>query len=133
MMTPMNPLTFYLAARYERREEMLALAHRIEAQTGLQCIARWLSRNHDDADLCRCAVEDFEDVRDAHVFVAVTEDSKSCWPRGGRHVEFGLALSWGKPIFILGPRENVFHHLGSVIALNSEVDLIERLDQKERK
>ena len=34
--------------------------------------------------------------------------------RGGRHVEFGLALAWGKGVVVVGPRENVFHTLPQV-------------------
>ena len=31
--------------------------------------------------------------------------------RGGRHVEYGVALGLGKLTAIVGPRENIFHHL----------------------
>ena len=34
--------------------------------------------------------------------------------RGGRHVEFGLAIAWGKPVYLVGERENVFHWLPQV-------------------
>lgn len=31
--------------------------------------------------------------------------------RGGRHVEFGIALEREIPIFVIGPRENIFHYM----------------------
>ena len=34
--------------------------------------------------------------------------------RGGRHVEFGMALALGKPIFVYGHKENIFHYLPQV-------------------
>lgn len=34
--------------------------------------------------------------------------------RGGRHVEFGMALALGKRVIVVGPRENVFHLLPEV-------------------
>jgi hypothetical protein len=36
------------------------------------------------------------------------------WQRGGRHVEFGLALAWSKHLIVAGPREHVFHWLPQV-------------------
>lgn len=34
--------------------------------------------------------------------------------RGGRHVEFGLALGLGKRVIVIGHQENLFHHLPQV-------------------
>jgi hypothetical protein len=34
--------------------------------------------------------------------------------KGGRHVEYGLALGLGKRLIICGPRENIFHTLPQV-------------------
>lgn len=34
--------------------------------------------------------------------------------RGGRHVEFGMALAMDKRLVVVGPRENVFHLLPAV-------------------
>jgi hypothetical protein len=34
--------------------------------------------------------------------------------RGGRHIEFGMALGLGKRLTIIGPRETVFHHLDEI-------------------
>ena len=33
---------------------------------------------------------------------------------GGRHVEVGIALAHRIPVFIIGPRENVFHYPSDV-------------------
>ena len=33
------------------------------------------------------------------------------WARGGRHVEFGMAIAAQKRIVVIGPRENIFHWL----------------------
>ena len=34
--------------------------------------------------------------------------------RGGRHVEFGIAVAQGMYLIVVGRRENVFHHLPDV-------------------
>jgi hypothetical protein len=82
---------------------------------GFTVDARWLSGDHDGrTGGARYAQEDFEDVRAADVVMAFTEEPCSNKGRGGRHVELGLALAWGKRVVIVGPRENVFCWLPQV-------------------
>ena len=47
--------------------------------------------------------------------------------RGGRHIEFGYAMAQGKPLFIVGRPENVFHKLSYVDVVDDIVELIEHL------
>ncbi len=60
------------------------------------------------------AREDFLDVVMCDVLIAFTEAPRSSSSRGGRHVEFGIALGLKKPVWIVGPRENIFHWLEDV-------------------
>jgi hypothetical protein len=30
--------------------------------------------------------------------------------RGGKHVELGAALAMDMPVYLIGPRSNIFHH-----------------------
>lgn len=46
------------------------------------------------------------------MFFSEPPDSHS--KRGGRHVEFGMALAWGLRLIVIGQRENVFHCLPQV-------------------
>ena len=120
----------YLAARYSRLEELQgyatdlrALGHRVEA--------RWLLGDHqihEGADLVEAldtitipiqgrpfAQDDYDDVFDADMLIAFSEPPRAAGAsRGGRHVEFGLALAWCKEVVVVGPRENVFHTLEGV-------------------
>jgi len=126
-------MNIYLAARYSRREELCRHKVDLEAR-GHQVPARWLLGAHqiDDKGLAlgaegeaavermseayaetlalreKFAADDFEDVFYADLMVAFTEQPRASSSRGGRHVEFGLALGMGKPIIIVGPRENIF-------------------------
>jgi len=43
--------------------------------------------------------------------ITFTETPRSSNSRGGRHVEFGIALGMRKRAVVIGPRENVFHCL----------------------
>ena len=60
------------------------------------------------------AQEDLGDVMQCDVLISFTERHDSGYSRGGRHVEFGLAYALGKMLFVVGPRENVFHALEGV-------------------
>jgi hypothetical protein len=59
--------------------------------------------------------EDCEDVYAAECVISFTEQPRSpLGTRGGRHVEFGLAVAWGKRLLVVGCRENLFHYLPQV-------------------
>lgn len=130
---------FYLAARYGRRLELADYADQLRA-LGHQVTSRWLLGQHQadvlevDADgipehipevARRFAEEDVEDVTFADVVVAFSEPPRSSASRGGRHVEFGMALGWvlagystldgnRRRVIVIGQRENVFHCLRDV-------------------
>jgi len=59
--------------------------------------------------------------------VSFTEDPNAIVAgaaRGERHVVFGIALAAGKRICIVGPRENIFHHLFAVEWYATVADLL---------
>lgn len=108
----------YLAARYSRREELCVYREHLKL-AGIKVTARWLDGDHqvDDAGLSaeagraereRFALEDYQDLQAADIFIAFTEPPRSNPSRGGRHVELGMAIALRKKLHIVGPRENVF-------------------------
>ena len=62
----------------------------------------------------RFAKDDYEDVQAADVVISFTEAPRSSANRGGRHVEYGIALAMGKRVMVVGHRENIFHWLPTV-------------------
>ena len=61
------------------------------------------------------AAEDYYDLREADTVISFTEAPRVMLnTRGGRHVEYGMALAWRKRLIVIGPRENVFHELAIV-------------------
>lgn len=60
------------------------------------------------------ANDDWEDVTQADCVISWTEPPRSSANRGGRHVEFGIALAMGKRCIVIGHRENIFHWLPKV-------------------
>ncbi|OWK34085.1 hypothetical protein [Sphingomonas dokdonensis] len=114
----------YIAARFSRRAECNALGHELAAR-GAIITSRWTKPNSDhvmpsglsaqaeDSERQRFALEDVDDVLAATWMVSLMEEPRSNG-RGGRHVEFGIAVALGHRLTIIGPRETVFHHLPSV-------------------
>lgn len=105
--------TVYIAAMYERKAEM---AERLNDLTrlGFACTSRWIwDGEMDKMELDEVArVDEFNVLQaNALVFFAEPPDSKAQHlNRGGRHVEFGIARAMNKPIYVIGDKENVFHH-----------------------
>lgn len=126
-------MNVYLAARYSRFPEMQEYRSDLR-RLGLHVPARWVNGEHQmidghashDQNVC-FAQDDWQDFLDAEIFIGFTEDpngEKQGRGRGGRHVEFGMALMRHRTerilrqrplaIYIVGHRENVFHHLPEV-------------------
>ena len=114
----------YLAARYTRREEIYSYAEELVA-LGHEVTARWvygrpdashpdLVTGHTDAYEEKVSVEDLKDVAGADCIICFSEVPRATNTRGGRHVEFGMAVAWDKRIILVGPQENVFHYLPKV-------------------
>jgi hypothetical protein len=68
---------------------------------------------NEDPDGCaHYAAVNLEDLEAADTVISFT--SPGGGGKGGRHIEFGVALGLGKHVVIVGPRENVFHTLRSI-------------------
>lgn len=125
-------LRVYLAARYSRRGELTRYRAELNA-LGYDVTSRWLDGNHQIADdgmpigedgealvegyaeseraaalRRQFAHEDLVDIQNSDVLVAFTEPPRSSASRGGRHVELGYAIGLGRPVIVVGYRENVF-------------------------
>ena len=125
-----DPIKLYIASRFQDREDALALKERLQAR-GALVTSTWLTpldgNNANMATLngryqeCRArATCDLDDIvgSDAVVVMSPLKAHKS--GTGGRHVELGFAVGVGKPVFLLGSRENVFHYLPHIQLLLSE-------------
>ena len=122
-------MLIYLAARYSRLEELQGYAVDLRA-IGHRVEARWLLGDHqihegvDKVESATVSVplegrpfalDDYVDVLEADMLIAFSEEPRAGGAsRGGRHVEFGMALALGKGVVVVGPRENVFHTLPQV-------------------
>lgn len=131
-------MKFYIAARFSRRPEANALAQALKRK-GHIITSRWvlpgtdhvmptgLSAQAADSERRRFALEDLEDVIDCDCCVSLMEEPRNNG-RGGRHVEFGIAVGLMKELVVIGPRETVFHHLPVVSHFESADDFLAHVD-----
>ena len=130
---PLKQLKIYLCSRYGRRKEMLRRKAVIEKELGCVVTSRWIEGSHNiqglepssygkiekatgtslPTDAARKVAKfDLSDLRNSDVIICFTESTSSKFARGGRHVEFGLALGTNyMRIIVVGPTENVFYAL----------------------
>ncbi len=113
-------MKIYLASRYSRIAEMRTYRAQLE-RVGHVVTSRWVDDQHEaenrethSVQLAGFAQEDRDDVAAADCVISFTEEPHSGHSRGGRHVEYGMALAWNKRVVVVGHRENVFHSLPEV-------------------
>lgn len=101
----------YIAGRSEDQAAAKTLRERL-AQHGIACTSTWL--NGFISDFRKAALICLTDIARADAVVIVNDEKVHRTGTGGRHVETGIAIATGKPVVVIGARENVFHHLDSV-------------------
>ncbi len=62
------------------------------------------------------AQEDYDDVTEADILVLIAGSER--YP-GGKFVETGIAIGQGKPVIVIGRRENMLIWLPSIIQVNT--------------
>jgi hypothetical protein len=117
-----KPMDIYLSARFDRRAEIANYAP-ILLRHGFGIASSWLWDPQEptwDGAVRAAAEVDLNELDHADVLIAFTEAPNPIGGNtGGRHVELGYALAKGKRIIVVGPRENVFHHLPGIYCCES--------------
>ena len=104
-------LAVYIAGRSEDQAIAKTLRDRL-AKHGISCTSSWLNGFIDDHK--RAATICLIDIARADAVVIVNDEKVHRTGTGGRHTEVGIAIGTGKPVVVIGARENVFHHLDLV-------------------
>ena len=126
----------YLAGQYARRDELRIYQHSFLGRS-IHVTSRWLQENeklnHDLADFDPewkrlTALKDYWDIQRADTLIFFAEEPEQQPRRGGRHVEFGMALALGKKVLVVGGEENIFHFMPQVKHYSSFEQLIGELD-----
>ncbi|MDR1305295.1 MAG: nucleoside 2-deoxyribosyltransferase [Verrucomicrobiales bacterium] len=131
-------LKVYVAGPYSRKTELEQYAEQLR-DAGYVITASWLYRpeaddgGFGDEQKTLAAAEDLADIKRADVMLSFTEPPGTVNRRGGRHVELGLALAWGKAVICIGEREHVFHYLPQVVwhgSVDAAIAALDALDEK---
>ena len=121
----------YLAAAMHRREEIRAVAKRLE-DVGIKVTARWLEQNQRDMTLREVAEYDSADVFRADCLVRFSDDISTPtvpagWCTCSRMEESGMAQAWGKMIVIVGGHQSVFDYFLNRVHLKDADELVDYL------
>jgi len=107
-------MTVYLAAPWELQADVKRFAEAL-AGVGVGVTSRWIAldpalNTFTDEWANHCLT----DIRRAVAFVIWNPEEWARVGTGGRHVELGVAITLRKPIFVIGARTNIFHHMRHV-------------------
>jgi nucleoside 2-deoxyribosyltransferase len=111
----------YLSARFERQNEMQRYSEQLRTE-GIEVVSAWHELDSPSSDgfsgIARerrawLAMMDVQQLVGSNVLVSFS-DADSLDPRGGKHVETGIALALGKRLLLVGSAENIFHSLPDV-------------------
>lgn len=115
----------YVAARMEDRLQAAEIQRDLEAAE-IEVLSDWIELegkspldHSDDDETRRRAGLDLQQVAEVDVLVLFKPLDGHRNTTGGHHVETGYALALGKPVFLIGSRENVFHWHPSVREFDS--------------
>lgn len=131
-------MRIYLAARYSRHPEMREVRATLESH-GFTVTSRWIDchdgqlkesitpeKLNSDPETCGMYGRvDVDDLISADCVVSYTGNGGG--GKGGRYVEFGLAMGLRKRLVIVGPRENIFHCLPEVLVVKDTAELVDWL------
>jgi hypothetical protein len=132
----------YIAASYARHADLQPVKRSLDTM-GHKVVSRWLERSfktiddgrkRDWATPSRMADEaamDFTDVTKCDTFVLEGAPEGTC-VRGGKYVEFGVALAQGKSLHVIGHRELMFMHLPQVAFHETWYDFLAHAATRER-
>jgi nucleoside 2-deoxyribosyltransferase len=124
----------YLAAKFDAKERIRIERDRIHALKLGHVVSCWLeeeqaappegTQGHElPASVAReYAARDLWEVWHCDLLILDTFDDNM---RGGREVEFGMALAAGIEVWVVGPKRNVFHELAP--HFDSWADVLEAL------
>src|SRR5271170_398584 len=116
----------YLAGMFSTIATRKAQAAELRA-LGIEVTSRWIDetvphnvsmKDVPDEYHRETSQADIQDILNADAFIMFVPSAMELIEapvlnssRGGRHFEMGFAYALNKPIFVCGPKENVFHHL----------------------
>ena len=122
-------MKIYLAGMFSTIAQRRTDAKKFRA-AGIEVVSRWLDETvPHNVSMKDCPTEyhqetsraDLDDIENCEIFVLfvptdieLADTPARSLARGGRHFEMGYAWGLGRPIYVIGDRENIFHYLPGV-------------------
>lgn len=126
-------MRIYIAASFTQRDTEATNMKRCLLAAGHEVTSRWLDPLHQKHNSYgmedKFASMDLADIRRSEAMVIITEGDDKQTTKGGRHTELGIALERHIPIFLYGPKEQVFHNLlcvQQVFAISQLISALKR-------
>jgi len=124
----------YISGSFAQRERLAAIAGQLEF-VGYDVTSSWLYEppirfddEHADYDKRARANEDLIDIERAEAVLLFTDVPSTS---GGFDTELGMALMGRKPVYLYGPRINIFTYMHAVIPPTPEMEkAIEYVDNQ---
>ena len=106
-------MKFYLAAKYDKRAELLPVAALLML-AGHEVTSQWLMGTHkgsSNEEKVEYALTDLNQIADCETFVLFNLPVFEAEQSSGRNVELGYALAKNKAIYIVGDGSCIFYTL----------------------
>ena len=111
----------YIASRYALRNKAANVAQRLRDTGQFVIVSTWHDGAKDwegaptEEEVKTIAQKDYDEVFDADILLALSDQPGALFPYGSHHIEFGLAYAWEKQCVVVGPLELMFHRLSGVL------------------
>lgn len=124
-----DDLKVYIAGRFEDKQKISEIKRELEAAE-IEVGSDWISMNAavSDEERSRFAEIDLRQVRECDILVLFKPVDSHRDTSGGHHVETGYALALGKPVFLIGSAENIFHFHPNVREFDSVQSAIQAIN-----
>lgn len=123
----------YIASPWQERLVARSVREKCRA-AGIEVTSRWLDfpgDSHDPKVFQEEALNDYDDVRRADVLLLLNLQKRG-EETSGKAVETGMALAWGKAVFMVGEPSNIFHYLPGVRRFEFVDDAIKEIADASR-
>jgi hypothetical protein len=124
----------FLSGRWSQREALREVRDALKP-LGHEVTSRWIDKDSDDKSererllqpvAEQNAIDNLEDIAKSDCVVSFTQGKGG--KKGGRHVEFGVAVALNKWCVLIGTPENAFHWLPNIERYDSLEEWLDSLE-----
>ena len=121
-------ISVYIAGPWSERPVARSVREKCKT-AGIEVTSRWLNfpgDSHNPKVFLEESLNDYDDVKRADVLLLLNLQKRG-EETSGKAVETGMALAWGKTVYMVGEPSNIFHHHPRVKRFELVEDAIEAI------